>query len=40
MSHWELVRQQYPTKYELMEQEATHIPYTSKELFATNIQGE
>jgi hypothetical protein len=40
MSCWELIKQQYPTKYEVTEQEATHIPYTSKESFATNIRGE
>jgi hypothetical protein len=40
MSRWELIRQQYPTKYELTEQETTHLPYTSKEFFATNIRGK
>jgi hypothetical protein len=40
MSHWELVRQQYPTKLELTEPETHHLPYTTKESFAANIQGE
>jgi hypothetical protein len=39
MSCWDLIRQQYPTKYDLTELEITHLPYTSKESFATNIQG-
>jgi hypothetical protein len=40
MSHWELVRQQYPMKLELTEPETHHLPYTTKESFAANIQGE
>jgi hypothetical protein len=40
MSRWELIRQQYPTKYDLTEREITHIPYTSQEFFATNIKGD
>jgi len=40
MSRWELIRQQYPTKYDLTEQEITHVPYTSQEFFATNIRGD
>jgi hypothetical protein len=40
MSRWNLVQQQYPTKYKLTEQETTHLPYTSRDSFATNIQGE
>ena len=39
MSGWDLIRQQYPTKYDLTEQEITHLPYTSKKSFATNIRG-
>ena len=40
MSCWELVRQQYSTKYNLTEQETHHLAYTTKESFATNIKGE
>jgi hypothetical protein len=40
MSHWELIRQQYPSKYDLTERELTHIPYTSQEYFAINLKGE
>jgi hypothetical protein len=40
MSRWDLVRQQYPTKYDLTEQEITHLPYTSKKFFAANIRGD
>jgi len=40
MSHWELVRQQYPTKLELTEPETHHLLYTTKESFAANIRGE
>jgi len=40
MSRWDLVRQQYPTKLELTESETHHLPYTTKESFAANIQGE
>jgi hypothetical protein len=40
MSHWKLVRQQYPTKYDLTEQETCHLAYMTKESFATNIKGE
>jgi hypothetical protein len=40
MSHWELVRQQYPTKLELTELETHHLPYTTKESFVANIRGE
>ena len=29
----------YPTKFELTEPETRHLPYTSTESFATNIQG-
>ena len=39
MSRWEIVRQTYPTKFELTEAETHHLPYTSTESFATNIQG-
>jgi len=40
MNRWELIRQQYPTKYDLTAQELTHLPYTSKESFATNVRGD
>jgi hypothetical protein len=40
MNHWETIKLQYPTKYNLTEQETTHLPYTSKESFATNIRGK
>jgi hypothetical protein len=40
MSRWELIRQQYPSKYGLTEREIAHVPYTSQEFFATNIKGE
>jgi hypothetical protein len=40
MSRWELIRQQYPTKYNLTEQEITHVPYTSQEFFVTNVRGD
>ena len=39
MNRWEIVRQTYPTKFELTEPETHHLPYTSTESFATNIQG-
>jgi hypothetical protein len=39
MSRWEIVRQTYPTKFELTEPEICHLLYTSTESFATNIQG-
>jgi len=39
MSRWEIVRQMYPTKFELTEPETRHLPYISTESFATNIQG-
>ena len=40
MNHWELVRQQYPTKLELTEPETHYLTFTTKESFATNIRGE
>jgi len=40
MSCWELVRQQYSTKYNLTEQETHHLAYMTKESFATTIKGE
>jgi len=40
MSCWELIRQQYPTKYDLTEQETQHLAYTTRESFATNIKEE
>jgi hypothetical protein len=40
MSRWELIRQQYPIKYDLTEREITHVPYTSQEFFATNVKGD
>jgi hypothetical protein len=40
MSQWELIKQQYPTKYPLTEAETKHLPFTSKDSFATNSQGE
>jgi hypothetical protein len=39
MSRWEIVRQMYPTKLELTEPETHHLPYTTTESFAANIQG-
>jgi len=39
MSRWEIIRQTYPTKFELTEPETRHLLYTSTESFATNIQG-
>jgi hypothetical protein len=39
MSHWEIVQQTYPTKFELTEPETRHLLYTSTESFTTNIQG-
>jgi hypothetical protein len=40
MSQWESTRQQFPTKYELNKVEINHLPYTTKEAFATNIRGD
>jgi hypothetical protein len=40
MSRWELIRQQYSTKYDLTEREITYVPYTSQEFFATNVRGD
>jgi hypothetical protein len=40
MSCWEIIRQQYPSKYNLTEQELAHVPYTSQEYFAINLKGE
>jgi hypothetical protein len=40
MSQWEITRQQYPTKYLLTEAKTKHLPFTSKDSFATTSQGE
>jgi hypothetical protein len=40
MSNWELIRQKYPTKYDLTETERTYLPYTTRDSFATNIRGD
>jgi hypothetical protein len=40
MSRWELIRQQYPTKHDLTEQELAHIPYTSQEFIAIYNKGD
>jgi hypothetical protein len=40
MSNRELTRQKYPTKYDLTETERTHLPYTVRDSFATNSQGD
>jgi hypothetical protein len=40
MSQWELVRQQYPTKHDLTEQETHHLLYTTEESFVANIRGD
>ena len=40
MSQWESIKQRYPTKLPLTEAEIKHLPFTSKDSFATNSQGE
>jgi hypothetical protein len=37
MSNWELTRQKFPTKYDLNKQERAHLPYTTRDSFATNV---